>query len=323
MKRVAFFAGPVCLGLLLSFYFSMGGFCQDSSAGKFNSGIQKTSKEDSQQHSAPKKTKKAIPLNLQHIQALQKKLELKQSGLLVPFKFSEGIKALSELLKQEGHPVVFYLHSDFFRAENPDAPDIEETTIKLPRVFRKASVAEVLRLMVQQIPTRNATFIVTRDGVHITTFERAAVPMLVQEKILGFYRERPLVEIIQEISGKIGFTYFVDEEVQEKMEQPITVTFNNSMTAESALIYLTQKVGIGVFVNEDSVFITTAKRSSKLKKKLFKRITNTMGNGFGFDTNGLVPGRLYYSIFDGERWRVHPSTNISGFDNINGPRLLG
>lgn len=80
---------------------------------------------------------------------------------------------LHETLAKKGKAVAFKVDDAAFKKENPDAPDVYESSVTLKAQDKTLPAAKVLAAILEQVPTGNAAYVV-RDGyIEITTKQRA------------------------------------------------------------------------------------------------------------------------------------------------------
>jgi hypothetical protein len=90
-----------------------------------------------------------------------------------PMTFKEALFLLHEKLAAKQKAVGFGVAHGAFKDEDPTAPDIFESQMKLKFQQNELTASTVLNRMLAEIPTKNAAFVV-RDGyVEITTVARA------------------------------------------------------------------------------------------------------------------------------------------------------
>src|SRR5207253_8909002 len=102
-----------------------------------------------------------------------------QSGM----KLDQVLARLSGLCKAQGKELVFVVDREAFREENPDAPEVWETEVKFPPYPGRMRLGDALRFALSRVPTNNATFLVRRGAIEITTTERATLPLLLSQKV--------------------------------------------------------------------------------------------------------------------------------------------
>jgi hypothetical protein len=237
--------------------------------------------------------KAAEPSRLvQYIQLLQEEIGELQLGTRV--KLPEALKKLSQPSGETGQALPIYIDEEAFREEDPDAPPMNDMEVRLPISVKRMTRAAVLRHLLAQCPTMNATFIVSRDGVKVTTLGAASLPNLLQEKALGNYVDTPLGESLRDLAERNGVSVLVDKRVGEATRTPVTATFTNDMSLHSAFTLLCEMANLKCVIGSDSVFVTTPdtvktyqkEREDNLSRQIklyqFQNNASPMG-GFGLD----------------------------------------
>ena len=82
----------------------------------------------------------------------------------------------------------FLIYEGAFKEEKADAPDVGETMVKFKPYPNVMSVATALRYALSKIPTNNATYLIRRNYVEITTID-----FMTREKVLRVY---PVADLI-------------------------------------------------------------------------------------------------------------------------------
>lgn len=126
---------------------------------------------------------------------LEDPIDLKDFQL--PMKLKEALGLFYEKLAAKGKEVPILVDTEAFKAENPDAPDIYDTDVKFPPIKAKMALGAILRLALAQIPTQNATYVIRRSHIEITTNNR-----ILEDKVLRIY---PVGELVVPITQQGAF----------------------------------------------------------------------------------------------------------------------
>jgi hypothetical protein len=90
-----------------------------------------------------------------------------------PMTFKEGLELLYEKLAAKQKAVGIGVAHGAFKDEDPEAPDLFESQLKLNFKQKEVTASTLLNRMLAEIVTKNAAFVV-RDGyVEITTIKMA------------------------------------------------------------------------------------------------------------------------------------------------------
>ena len=109
-------------------------------------------------------------------------------------------------------------------------------------------------------------FFLIRSGlVFITAKNKATVKSLLQEKVAVSFLQKPLVHAIYALSDRTGASIVVDPRVGEKFMTPITATFANDTTLESALTTLTNIAELRFVVAGEGIFVTTPENADAVR----------------------------------------------------------
>ena len=201
------------------------------------------------------------PLNLEEIakmlsqpvktQALQKKMPLKD--------------ALEYFLdKTRGKLQIIVNESAFVPTKNGD---IYDTEVLLPPFPPEMSVALALELIVSQIEDGKATFVIRRGVLEILPESHATAKHLLSRRVMVF-DIRSLTALLAEVSEQTGLTINIDAAAADKVAgaKPIPAKLRN-VSAEDALVAVTEMAELKFVVLNQSVLITTPQKAKLLLKE--------------------------------------------------------
>src|SRR5262249_3900989 len=143
-----------------------------------------------------------------------------------------------------------------FKSENPEAADIYDTPINFNKYqhMRKMTLKTALRLALKAVPTNNATFVVMRDQILITTFLECEPISKLNEKVQGAFDKRPLRLVLRELSESTGATIVVDKRAADKANTEITVHFVNDIDLAGAVRIATEMADLKALVLDGAIF---------------------------------------------------------------------
>ncbi len=203
------------------------------------------------------------------LQALSEKIDVteftkKQRTL------SEALKIFQEICRRNGAEVQFEIDVNGFKEEDPDAPELMNTQIVQLTHARKTMVAaHLLRWILSQVETGNATFVVRRSIVKITTYQRANPANLLAGKIVAAFNGRSLRRVIDQLSEESGVTMILDQSIGTRVNTPIFAAFRNDVTYWYAVHAVAHTAGLRVVTLERGLFITTPDRAEALTRQLY------------------------------------------------------
>ena len=102
--------------------------------------------------------------------------------------------------KGEGKELPILVDQQAFKDENLEAPDILETQVKFPLYPKKMALATALKLALSQVQTGNATYLIRRSFIEITTNERA-----LKDRVIRVYPVGELVIPVNALGGSQQF----------------------------------------------------------------------------------------------------------------------
>jgi len=90
-----------------------------------------------------------------------------------PMTLKEGIGLLYERTKSKTKELAVVVNQIAFQEENPDAPDIYEALVEIKSDKKELAAGKLLALMLTQVQSNNATYVVRQGYVEITTLAQA------------------------------------------------------------------------------------------------------------------------------------------------------
>jgi hypothetical protein len=158
-----------------------------------------------------------------------------------------------------------------FKEDTPDAykeeSDLYDVRVKMPALPKRLPAATILRMALGHLPTRNATFIVRRGAIEITTLTQAAPQNLARQKVAAMFDRRPLTEAVQELSNITGASINIDPRIGEKRDTPVTATFAHDVSLVTALNQLADMAGVKALFLDEGLYVTTAENAEALRRE--------------------------------------------------------
>lgn len=151
--------------------------------------------------------------------------------------------------------------------EYPNGVEIYEARIDLTAQPKTLTAATVLRVVLAQVKTNNATFIV-RDGLlEVTTKLQTLTPQAVERKVTARILKRPFAAVLEDLAAGNGVSIVLDDRVAEKAKTPVSATFRNDVSLDTALQMLADMVGLRTVVLESGVYVTTPENAESMRKE--------------------------------------------------------
>ena len=117
-------------------------------------------------------------------------------------------------------------------------------------------------------PDSDGARMMLRNGAGwITAKSSASLENLLQEKVLAQIENRPLVNVVQDLSDMTGVSITLDPRVEEKASTRISVTFRNDVTLGGALRIVADMAGLKVVDMQSGLYITTPANAKELQKR--------------------------------------------------------
>jgi hypothetical protein len=184
-----------------------------------------------------------------------------------PMSLRDALATLEKDLSNRGMELDVIVDAEAFKAENPEAPDIFDTQVALPPGPKKLTVAMALRQMLNKVPTGNATYLVFRDHLLVTTLARSGIESLLLQKVAGVYENRPLGQLLRDLGEKTAVTIVVDKRVGDRENSPVSATFQRDITLAGALRAVAEQADLKVVLIDGVVYVTTPAHAELLRKE--------------------------------------------------------
>jgi hypothetical protein len=170
----------------------------------------------------------------------------------VNFEAPTTFRDMLETWEKRGMPRVI-IYQQAFKLENPDAPDVYETQIVLPRV-QGLPAGRVFRMALDQIPTADATYLVQAGHLLVTT-SRDASPRA--RFVQASFANRPLDEALEELSDLTGVAIAVDPRVGGKGKTPVTARFPSETNLAQIVRVLADMADLKAVVVDAMIYVTS------------------------------------------------------------------
>jgi hypothetical protein len=154
-----------------------------------------------------------------------------------------------------------------FKQADPEAQDVYLSEVKFPPYPRRMTVGMALRLALSQVPTGNATYLLRRGVIEVTTLEAASPRRLLRQRITANFKQYPLHDVIESLSEMTGLNVVLDQRAKDKLKTPVTATFGNGITLEGALRLLTDMTDLKLLITDEYVYVTTPANARVLREE--------------------------------------------------------
>lgn len=170
----------------------------------------------------------------------------------VNFEAPTTFRDMLETWEKRGMPRVI-VYQQAFKFENPDAPDIFETQIVLPRV-QGLPAGRVFRMALDQIPTCDATYLVQGGHLLVTTISNNTPRA---RFVQASFANRPLDEALEELSELTGVAIAIDPRVGGKGRTPITARFPSETNLAQIVRVLADMADLRAVVVDTMIYVTS------------------------------------------------------------------
>jgi hypothetical protein len=191
-----------------------------------------------------------------------------------PITLDKGIDAntpLKDALEyfSDRYELTILVNTAAFKEENVKE-DIEAVPVKLPKMTGVA-LATALRLVLAQLPPKGAAYRVRGDFIEITTFKRMRPGHHLKQKVAASFTERPLEEVLQELSDQSGVSVLLDMRAGDRAQTALSATFNNDVSLETAVRLLADMADLKAVVMGNALYVTTKANAKVLETEQAKK----------------------------------------------------
>ncbi len=182
----------------------------------------------------------------------------------------EHVATAGALGKKVGLPIL--VDQKGFKDVDPEAPDIYESQVKFPPYPKTMTVATALNHALSQVPTGEATYVIRRGMIVITSAKQNRIENSLKQTVLGDFVRKPLDEVIQELAEQTGVSIQLDSRaVKDKQNIQVTALFRNDTSLRDALVMLADMAGLQVVELSTGVYVTSPANAETLKKTAPKK----------------------------------------------------
>jgi hypothetical protein len=171
-----------------------------------------------------------------------------------------------KLTQNDQQRFMFSADHEAFKKEDPDAPDVLEAPVRLPPFPKRMAMRTVLRLAISKIPT-GATLRFRRGLIEITTLEQACTYPILDQRVSGTYKDRPLAQVLAEFSDITGVSIVVDCRVQKQAEKRVSAKFVNEVSLRTALRLLTDMTDLRYVTLGNLIYVTSPANARVIEKE--------------------------------------------------------
>lgn len=165
-----------------------------------------------------------------------------------------ALKDAIQIMEQNGFPRIV-IHHQTFKDENAEVGDISESPVRFPAGKGGLTRAKTLRLILEQVPTGNANFLVLPGYILVTTND-SMHPHGQFVRGVGFSRQ-PLDEALLELSEQSGISIVLDPRVGDKAKTPITARFPAETNVAQATRILADMADLKAVRVDAIMYVTT------------------------------------------------------------------
>jgi hypothetical protein len=191
------------------------------------------------------------------------------------------LERLEAALKRKGKGVPIRIEFDAFKEENPDAykepPDLYDVRVPFPADPARVTVREALQRAFEKVPTSNAVFALRPGTLVVTTVARAWTPARFQQRVYAAFDNKPYVEALDDLFELTGVHVTLDRRVADQARAPVTATFTNDVSLQTALAFLTDMAGLKLLVVEDGLYVTALANARALEREAYRRLRQSLG----------------------------------------------
>ena len=184
-----------------------------------------------------------------------------------PMSLRELTGLLYEKYAAKGKVLAIHINEEAFKKAGGTSEDWEAKPLRLPAYPKQLSVAVALRIAVRQIESFEATYLIRHGGIEILPAKYATPAHLLKSNVQGAFVKTTLEDVLQELAYQTGASITLDPRAGDKARAPITATFRNDVTLDSALRMVAEMAELKLVVLPGGLFVTTAEQAEKMLKE--------------------------------------------------------
>jgi hypothetical protein len=241
------------------------------------------------------------PVSVNEIRKLlERVIDTKDLQQAMPLK--DALKFLQDKLSDNGKKNFrIVVQQRLFKEAVPEAPDVGDSEVKLPPFPKRLGVATALRLMLSKVSPCDAVYRLRAGQIQVTTFENAAVAQL-EETVSGTYKDRPLVDVLDDLAQQSGVPIIVDRRVGKQARALVTARLRlGGVPLKTALRLLTDMTDLCYLVRGNTVYVTSPRNAKKFAEEEKRRSQLPLGLGNGPNYGGPLGISVYNSAVD-DQW---------------------
>jgi len=193
------------------------------------------------------------------------RIDLETRDFENPMTFRDFLGLIRDKLaaKQETLPILVDA-----RAFKEDGLEIYDAQVRLTAAPGQMSVGNIFRAAFSELGGPEATLLLRRGLVEITTRAAAGKEHTLNQTFFADFNARALEDALEELSELTGVSIVVDARVKEKAKTPVTARFRNDVAMQDAVRMLAEMSELKMVHLVTGLFITTPAQAQALQKEL-------------------------------------------------------
>ncbi|GEM_PF-3204697 len=185
-----------------------------------------------------------------------------------PFVEAMTLKEALTLLDKQfrerhGRDLPFGVNQQAFKDENAEAPDILESQVKLQPYPKVRAASQILRDLLKQVQTGNATYFLKPGVIEITTRDAIWPSRLLNQAVELKFTRQPLSFVLDEIYEQTGVNVILDPRVGVNARATVSITFTNDMALGTGLVLIAEMAHLKLVEIDNALFITTPAHANR------------------------------------------------------------
>lgn len=183
--------------------------------------------------------------------------------LLEPFDFPNTdpmtLKDAIQVMEDRGFPRIV-INQQAFKDENPEAADLYESQVRFPPGKGGLTRAKTLQLILRQVPSGNANYLVRPGYILVTTND--SMHANAQFVRGASFVQLPLHEALLELSELSGISIIIDLRVGDKAKTLVTARFPGETNVAQATRLLADMADLKAVRIENIMYVTSRSNAS-------------------------------------------------------------
>lgn len=206
----------------------------------------------------------------QSIRSLMRLLneEMRMADFVAPMNLKEAVELLMAKYAEKGKPLSILVDAAAF--SRSDGTNVYESQVTFQPSPKRLNAWTLLDIMLAQIDPGNASFIIRRGAVVITTKENAGFAHLRMQMVHSAFYNQSLSDALDDLADQVGVDITVDKRCVKEAGHPIKTIIRNS-TLEDAVTLLADQADLRAVAMASGFYVTSPENAARMRRELKRK----------------------------------------------------